>query len=169
MNDWKTELNWTEWMTKWIERNQKKGIQLEVDSGRSGWEQSKMAFGYKCPWICVATFLCGTVEAWNGSGHLKDQRGWKQKRSACLFNFCSCLVQPLLCSTLCDPMDCSTLGSSVPHRLLELVQTHVHWVNDANKPHPLLIPSLPVFNLSQHQGLFQCISSLQKVAKVLDL
>ena len=91
MNDWKTELNWTEWMTKWTERNQKKGVQLEVDSGRSGWEQSKMAFGYKCPWIYVATFLCGTVEAWNGSGHLKDQREWKQKRSACLFNFCSCL------------------------------------------------------------------------------
>ena len=34
--------------------------------------------------------------------------------------------------------------------------------------HPLSSPSPPAFNLSQHQGLFKCISSLHQVAKVLD-
>ena len=35
------------------------------------------------------------------------------------------------CLTLCDPMDCSTPGFPVHHQLLELAQTHVHWVSDA--------------------------------------
>ena len=57
-----------------------------------------------------------------------------------------------LCSTLCDPMDCSTLGLPVHHHLLELAQTHVHWVSDAIQPSlPLSSPSPPVFNLSQHR------------------
>ena len=39
-------------------------------------------------------------------------------------------------------------------------QTHVHRVSDAIQPsHPLLSPSPPAFNLSQHQGLFQGVSS----------
>ena len=59
------------------------------------------------------------------------------------------------CPTLCDLMDCSTPGFSVHHQLLELVQTHVHWVSDAIQPsHPLLSPSAPTFNLSQHRGQF---------------
>ena len=33
-----------------------------------------------------------------------------------------------LCLTLCDPMDCSTPGYPIHHQLLELIQTHVHWV-----------------------------------------
>ena len=58
--------------------------------------------------------------------------------------------------TLCDPMDCSTPGFPVHHQLLELTQTHVHRVGDAIQPsHPLLSPSPPAFNLSQHQGLFR--------------
>ena len=56
---------------------------------------------------------------------------------------------------LCDPMDCSTSGLPVFHRLPELAQTHVHWVSDAIQWFcPLLSPSPPAFNLSQHQGLF---------------
>ena len=35
-----------------------------------------------------------------------------------------------------------------------------HWVSDAIQlSHPLSPPSLPAFNLSQHQGLFQWVSS----------
>ena len=61
-----------------------------------------------------------------------------------------------LCPALCDPMDCSTPGFPVHHQLLELAQAHVHWVDDAIQPsHPLLSPSPPAFNLSEHQGLFQ--------------
>ena len=62
----------------------------------------------------------------------------------------------LSCPTLCDPMDCSMSGFPVPHQLRELAQTHIHRVGDTIQPsHPLLSPSPPAFNLSQHQGLFQ--------------
>ena len=68
--------------------------------------------------------------------------------------------------TLCDPMDCSTPDISVHCQLPEFIQTHVHWVGDAIQPsYPLLSPSLPAFNLSQHQGLFQWVSSSHQVAK----
>ena len=47
-----------------------------------------------------------------------------------------------LCLTLCNPMDSSMPGFPVHHELLELTQTHVHWVNDAIQPsHPLSSPS----------------------------
>ena len=63
-------------------------------------------------------------------------------------------------------MDCSTPGFPVLHYLLELTQTHVHWVSDAiQRSHALSPPSPPAFNLSQHQGLFQWVSSLHQVAK----
>ena len=63
-------------------------------------------------------------------------------------------------------MDCSTLGFPVHHQLLELTQTHVHRVGDAIQPsHPLLSPSPPTFNLSQHQGLFWWVSFSHEVAK----
>ena len=53
-------------------------------------------------------------------------------------------------------MDCSTPGLPVLHHLSELVQIHVHQVGDAIQPsHPLLSPSPPAFNLSQHPGFFQ--------------
>ena len=72
--------------------------------------------------------------------------------------------------TLCDPMDCSTPGFPVHHQLPEYTQTHVHWVGDAIQPfHPLSSLSPPALNLSQHQGLFQWVSSSHQVAKVLEL
>ena len=75
-----------------------------------------------------------------------------------------------LCLTLCYPMDCSTPGFLVHHQLLELTQTHVHGGGDAiQPPHPLSSPSPPAFNLSQHQGLFQWVSSSNQVAKILEL
>ena len=75
-----------------------------------------------------------------------------------------------LCPTLCDPINCSMPGLPVHHQLPKLTRTHVHWVGDAIQPsHPLLSPSPPTFNLPQHQGLFKWVSSLQQVAKVLQL
>ena len=72
------------------------------------------------------------------------------------------------CLTLCDSMDCSTPGFPVHHQLPELAQTHVHRIGDAIQPsYSLLSPSPPAFNLSQHQGLFQWVSSSHQVAKVL--
>ena len=62
------------------------------------------------------------------------------------------------CPTLCDPMNHSTPGLPVHHQLPEFTQTHVHRVGDAIQPsHPLLSPSPPAPNPSQHQGLFQLI------------
>ena len=93
------------------------------------------------------------------------------------FNLCVYLIYTVLESQgsvqwlshvwLCDPMDCSTPGCPVHHQLPELTQTHVHRVSDAIQPsHPLSYPSLPAFNLSQHQDLSQWESSLHHVAKV---
>ena len=59
------------------------------------------------------------------------------------------------CPTLCDPMNCSMPGLPVHHQIPEFNQTHVHWVSDAIQPaHPLLSPSPPAPNPSQHQSLF---------------
>ena len=74
-----------------------------------------------------------------------------------------------LCPTICDPMDCSMPGLPVHHQLPEFTHTHVHRVGDAIQPcHPLLSPSPPALNLSQHQGLFKWLSSSHQVAKVLE-
>ena len=71
------------------------------------------------------------------------------------------------CRTLCDPMDCSMPDFLVYHQLPELTQTHVHRVSDAMQPsHPLSSPSPPAFNLSQHCGLFQWISSLHRGQRI---
>ena len=74
-----------------------------------------------------------------------------------------------LCPTLCNPMNHSTPGLPVHHQFLEFTQTHVHWVSDAIQPsHSMSAPSPPAFNHSQHQGLFQLVSSLHQVAKALE-
>ena len=73
------------------------------------------------------------------------------------------------CPTLCDPMNRSTPGLPVHHQLPEFTQTHVHRVRDAIQPsHPLSSPSPPAPNPSQHQSLFQWVSSSHEVAKVLE-
>ena len=59
---------------------------------------------------------------------------------------------------LCNSMDCSTSGFPVHHQLLEIAQTHVHWVGDAIQPShtlsslllpPSIFPSIRVFLMSQ--------------------
>ena len=59
--------------------------------------------------------------------------------------YCCSVAQ--LCPALCDPMGCSTPGLPVHRHLLELAQTHIHWIGDAIQPsHPLCPPLLlPVF------------------------
>ena len=116
---------------------------------------------------------------WNFHGEL-----WSSFSSLCIHFTCSSEASPVpattlatrpptlnsvqfssvaqSCLTLCHPMNCSTPGFPVHHQLLELAHTHVHQVNDAIQPsHPLSSPSPPAFNLSQHQGLFQWVSSSQ--------
>ena len=90
-----------------------------------------------------------------------------------MWPFPSCSVQfssgTQSCLTLCNPMNCSTPGLPVHHQLLESTQTHVHWVADAIQPsHPLSSPS-PAPNLSQHQDLFQWVSSPPNLSQHQDL
>ena len=56
------------------------------------------------------------------------------------------------CPTLCHPMNRSTPGLPVHHQHPEFTQTHVYRVGYAIQPsHPLLSPSPPAPNPSQHQ------------------
>ena len=73
------------------------------------------------------------------------------------------------CPTLCNPMNHSMPGLPFHHKLPEFTQTQVHRVSDAIQPsHPLASPSPPAPNPSQHQSLFQWVSSSHEVAKVLE-
>ena len=73
---------------------------------------------------------------------------------------CCCLVTQS-CPAICDPMDCSMPGFPVLHHLPQFARTQVHCVCNAIQPsHPLVLPSSPALNLSQHQGLFQGVGSL---------
>ena len=67
---------------------------------------------------------------------------------------CYCSIAQF-CLTHCDPVDCSTPGLPVHHQLLQLAQTHVHWVGDAIQPIlcdlllflPSSFPSIRVFSI----------------------
>ena len=79
-------------------------------------------------------------------------------------------VQSLSHVWLFVTMESRTPGFPVLHHLPEFAQTHVHWVSDTIQPSHPLSPSSPfAFNPSQHQGLFQWVSSSHQVAKVLSI
>ena len=65
------------------------------------------------------------------------------------------------CPTLCNPMNCSASGFLVLHHLLELAQTHVHWVSDASNhlvlchPFLLLLQSFPASGSFQMSQFFE--------------
>ena len=114
-----------------------------------------------CPWA-LGIILCLTFPKSSRicSSNLNSQWSFQFIKlidnSGCC---CCCCSVTQVCPTLCNPLDCSTPGFPVLH-LSEFAQTHVHWVDDAKQPcHPLLPPSPPALNLSQHQGLFQWVNS----------
>ena len=83
-----------------------------------------------------------------------------KKIENCWFRIQFSSVQSLSHVWLGNPMNCSTPGLPVHHQLPEFTEINVHWVVDAIQPsHPLLSPSLPAPNPSQHQGLFQWVNS----------
>ena len=95
--------------------------------------------------------------SFQNAGETKTSLNKRNLRES-IFSTLSSVAQS--CPTLCDPMDCSMPGLPVHHQLPEVAQTHVHRVSEVIQPsHPLLSPSPPAFNLSQHQGLFQWVSS----------
>ena len=93
--------------------------------------------------------------------HVTIKETWLKRFSSVQF---SSVAQ--FCPTLCNPMNCSTPGLPVHHQLPEFTQTHVHLDVDAIQPsHPLLSPSPPAPNPSQHQSLFQWVNSSRELAK----
>ena len=88
-----------------------------------------------------------------GQGSLVCSRPWSYKGLDMTSVQFSSVAQSYL--TLCDPMDCSTPDFPVHQQLPGLAQIHVHRASVAiQSSHPLSSPSLPAFNLSQHQGFF---------------
>ena len=140
-----------------------------------GWEQSV--------WLKdVIRDLCALYEQYKGARARKPSQDWgklvyfenwenlswcyKTSKVIQLNKSVSSVTQS--CLTLCDLVDCSTPGFLVHHQLLELAQTHVHQVHEIQPCLPLSSPSPPAFCVSQHQGLFQWISSLHQVVEVLE-
>ena len=110
--------------------------------------------------VCIVKAMVFPVVMYGCESWTVNEESWAPK------NWCFWTV--MLEKTLCDPMNHSMPGLPVHHQLLEFTQTHVHWVSDAIQPsHLLSSPSPPALNLSQHQGLFQWVSSLHHVARVL--
>ena len=81
-------------------------------------------------------------------GFLKATFGIKTAKDLTLFWFCS--VQSFTRVRLfATPWTSACQASLSHHPLLELTQTHVHWLGDAIQPsHPLSSPSPPTFSLS---------------------
>ena len=81
----------------------------------------------------------------------------------CLFGSVQSLSRVRLSAT---PINRITPGLPVHHQLPEFTQTHVHRVSDAKQPScPLSLPFPPAPNPSQHQSLFQWVSSSMRWPK----
>ena len=114
--------------------------------------------------------MCGAWLSWaiekassdHGGGPGRQISDWEPGEGVgvgcmCLCNWSSiCCSVTQLCWTLCNSMDCSTPAFPVLHCLQEFDQIRVHLVSYAIQPsHPVLSPSSPTLNFSQHQSLFQ--------------
>ena len=170
---------------KWFGRHPKyfKSIILEI---LSSWTLSTKWRAYFSPKNCwqeanwenssnVSIWLLSVMKSkgWYRQQKQKN-KGWNvsTKETSDLL-FCTYSVQfssvTQSCLTLCDPMNRSTPDLPVHHQLPEFIQTHVHQADHAIQPsHPLLSPSPPAPNPSQHQGLFQWVNSSHEVAKLLE-
>ena len=131
-------------------------------------KKEKWSWKNQAPWLQIKLQSHSYQRSMYGTGIKQKYRSMEHDR----INLCTYLLLLLscsvtkLCSPLCYAMDCSMPGFPVLHYFPEFVQTHVHWFSDAIQPNCFLSPA---FNLSQHQGLFQWVSSSYQVAKVLEL
>ena len=73
---------------------------------------------------------------------------------------CCCCSVAQSCPTLCDPIHFSIPGFPVLHHLLEIAQTHVHWVSDATQPSHPLLPSSPPASVFNNIRVFSNESAL---------
>ena len=106
----------------------------------------------------VSSFFYLPSGGWGwGLCNLPDGRDWHEKNWVLLWwaGLCSVQFSRSVVSDSLWPHDGSTPGLPIHQQQPEFTQTHVYWVSDAiQASHPLLSPSPPAFNLSQHQGLF---------------
>ena len=127
---------------------------------------TSVGLDYVGDWWCGVTKLCLTlVTQWTVA---------PQASMSVDFSRLVCWSGLLLfgCSVVCDSLQPHRLQHArlpVLYQLLELAQTHVHWVGDAVQPSHLSSPSPPALDLSQHQDLFKWVNSSYQVAKVLEL
>ena len=127
------------------------------------WILNLLIWSWKQPWEKDTVRKLSQFYRWGNQG-IKEM--WLGQDPWALISSVQLLTRVRL---FCDYMDCSTPGLPVHHQLLEFTQTPVPWVGDAvPSSHPLSSPSPPAFNLSQHQGLFEWVSSSHQVAKVLE-
>ena len=87
-----------------------------------------------------------------GDSHIKKLLTSPSSATACCTSQFRSVAQS--CSTLCDPMDCSKPSFPVHHQLLELAQTHVHWVGDALQHLILCRPLLLLPSIFPSIGIF---------------
>ena len=132
---------------------------LGQDPLEKGMATHSSILAWRIPWIEEPDRL---YSSW---GHKESGHNWATNRHIRIISS----GQSLSRIWLCHPTDCSTPGFPVHHQLLKLPEAHVHRISDdIQPPHPLLSPSPAAFNPSQHQGLFQWVSSLHQVARVLE-
>ena len=133
----------------------------------TGFSRQEYWSGVPLPFLCMGR--CKTVGLWRSLLWYAPQLSGANIPSFLILSLLQFSSVAQSYPTLCNPMDCSMTGLPVHHQLPEFTQTHVHWFGDGIQPsHPLLFPSPPAFNLSQHQGLFKWVSSSHQVAKVLE-
>ena len=131
---------------------------LEKKDLRDSWSMFT-SYGYKVGLIEEENEL---GKLWQNKTATKSQIHHLFSKPILLWFLLSCCLVARVCLTLCNPVDYSTPDFPVLHHLLELAYTHFHPVSDAIPPsHPLSSPSLPAFNLSQHQSLFQWVRRFQ--------
>ena len=142
------------------------------------WQWVKVA--HSCPTLCdpvdctVHGILQGRTLEWVA---FPSSRGSFQPRDrtqvSCIAGgFFTCWAissGQFSCSAVSNSLRPHGLQHAKSHQLLQFNQTHGHWVCDATQPsHPLSSSSPPGFSLSQHQGLFNWVSSSHQVAKGLE-
>ena len=164
--DWKNREGFHETGRKHIRLGSKQIVDIqEGAAGRRGREPrhpNHRVVSVKCD-----SFSSHSVTAWwHSRSHLPPKKLRRDKlKYKTQEQFRS--VQSLSPVQLCNPMNCSMPGL-VHHQLLESPKP-MFIVSGMPFNHLVLSsPSPPALNLSQHQGLFQWVSSSHQVAKVLE-
>ena len=139
-HDWVTELNWTDSV-------EISGAQIRLPMCINTCVCTSQEHGPLCQDACRVQIPACYIVAMSKLICLLSSHVFPSMKLNVLINSSVSLVSQL-CLTLWNPMDCSTPGFPIHHQLLELVQTHVHWVGDA-----ITIPFSVILFFSYFQSL----------------